>query len=127
MSPTKGPKKAFSQFQIHGIGLWEASTILVKFTSHVHSIYNPPRSVMGKVAGNVITCKPPKFAEVGYYKVEISMDGGTEFLPDTFDIFIYKEATVTAQSPAIIDLRQSRIDSLNIVSNIQMSNLLVVF
>ncbi len=71
------------------------------------SLYNPPRSVTGRLtAPGVITCKPPKFAEIGEYLLTLSMDG-VNFLPQTVDITIYKEVTVAQLSPGIIDLRAS--------------------
>ena len=79
---------------------------IVRFTAKIYSIYNPPRSCTGTLTGDgVITCKPPKFAEVGIYIVSLSMDG-TNFLPQTFEINIYKETVITQQSPELIDVRK---------------------
>lgn len=123
ISPAKGPKRSFSALRIHGGGLWDAPNIIVKFSSHVYSIYNPPRSVLGRlVERGVIICKPPKFAELGLYTVSVSMDGGKVFLPDTFDVQIYKEVSVVHQSPPILDLRRSEIDLL--VVKVHGSNVL---
>lgn len=67
---------------------------------------------MGTYTGSgVITCKPPKFVETGVYIVTISMDG-TSFLPQSFEINIYKDANIVKQIPAIVgqnDLKTSMI------------------
>lgn len=115
ISPTKGPKRSFSALRIHGGGLWDATNIIVKFSSLVYSIYNPPRSVLGRLVDrSTIICKPPKFAELGMYTVSVSMDGGKVFLPDTFDVQVYKEVNVVHQSPPILDLRRPFIDLLTV-------------
>jgi hypothetical protein len=115
--PMKGPKRTFSRLYIHGFGLWKAEQIIVKFSSKVPSIYNPPRSCMAKlIEPGVIVCKPPKFAEVGAYTVEVSMDGGKEFLNQSFEILIYKEVLVAEQIPSVIDLRHHSIPQLILVS-----------
>jgi hypothetical protein len=113
----KGPKRTFSKMNIYGYGIWDSPQIIVKFSAKNYSIYNPPRSTMGKFnAGGVITCKPPKFAETGGYTVTVSMDGGKEFLPQKFDIWIYKEMNVLNQSPSMIDIRSLYIPKLSLVS-----------
>lgn len=115
--PMKGPKRTFNRLYIHGFGLWRAQQIIVKFSSQIPSIYNPPRSCMGKLLEpGVIVCKPPKFAEVGVYTIEVSMDGGKEFLSQTFQILVYKEVIVSQQVPTVIDLRQNLIPQLLLVS-----------
>lgn len=74
---------------------------------------------MGKLsADGTITCKPPKFAEVGWYSVSLSMDGGKEFFAQTFDIFVYKEPTILHQSPAVIDMRDKLIPSISLVTSL---------
>lgn len=114
--PTKGPKRTFSRLYIHGFGLWRADHIIVRFSSKIPSIYNPPRSCMAKlIEPGVIVCKPPKFAEVGIYAVEVSMDGGKEFLSQSFEILIYKEVVITQQLPSVIDLRNHIIPNLYLV------------
>lgn len=116
ISPKKGPKRTFSKLTIHGYGFWESSQIIVKFTANSYSIYNPPRSCLGKfVSSNQLTCKPPKFAEIGMYTVTVSMDGGKEFLPQSYEVLIYKDMTLISQSPSIIDLREKFIPTLTLV------------
>eukprot|EP01039_Chlorochromonas_danica_P000140 gene140-148_t len=112
--PLKGPKRHFSQFQIFGFGLWKSSQILVKFASQTPSIYNPPRSVLGRYneEDGSILCKAPKFGEVGWYTVSLSMDGGKEFFAQTFSVLIYKEPIILRQLPAVIDLRHDSLPSL---------------
>jgi hypothetical protein len=113
--PKKGPKRTFSKLTIHGYGFWESTQIIIKFTAKNYSIYNPPRSCLGKFSSStLLTCKPPKFSETGFYTVTVSMDGGKEFLPQSFDVLIYKDMTLLAQTPSIIDLRQKMIESLTI-------------
>lgn len=69
----------------------------------------------------IITCKPPKFAEVGVYIVSITMDG-INFLPQTFEINIYKETVITNQSPEIIDIRKDdNIKSIKMVTTILLN------
>lgn len=117
VSPNKGPKRTFSKLVIHGYGLWDSSSIIVKFTSKAYSIYNPPRAVVGKLLDPFsIMCKPPKFSEAGGYTVSVSLDGGELFLPDTFDINVYKEVSIAQQTPPILDLRSPFIDKLTLVS-----------
>ena len=114
--PKKGPKRTFSKLTISGYGFWEAPQIIIKFTAKNYSIYNPPRSCIGRyVSPTQLVCKPPKFAETGFYTVQVSLDGGKEFLPQTFDVLIYKDMSLLSQSPSIIDLRQKAIDSLILV------------
>lgn len=116
VSPNRGPKRTFSKLLIHGYGLWNSSNIIVKFSSKVYSIYNPPRAVVGKLQDPfTIFCKPPKFSEVGGYTVSISLDGGELFLPETFEINVYKEVTIAQQTPPIVDLRAPFIDKLTLV------------
>jgi hypothetical protein len=116
ISPKKGPKKTFSKLTVNGYGFWESPQIIIKFTAKVYSIYNPPRSCMGKYHNSTqLSCKPPKFGETGYYTVTVSMDGGKEFLPQSFDLLIYKDMTLFSQSPSLIDLREKFIEKLTLV------------
>ncbi|RYH15137.1 hypothetical protein EON65_32280 [archaeon] len=115
--PLRGPKRSFNQLMLYGFGLWNSSQILVKFVSKVYSLYNPPRSAIGKLTPDgCIVCKPPKFAETGGYTVSLSMDGGKEFFSQTFDIYIYKEPTILRQSPTVIDFRLHQIPAITLVS-----------
>lgn len=117
VSPKRGPKRGFSKLSIHGFGLSESSSILVKFASRVYSLYNPPRSVLGRLQDPfTIVCKPPKFSELGMYTVSVSLDGGERYLPETFDITVYKEVTVLQQLPPIVDLRSPVVESLLLVT-----------
>ena len=99
----------------------------VRFTSKIYSIYNPPRSCTGTLTGDgIITCKPPKFAEIGIYIVSVSMDG-TNSLPQTFEINIYKETVITQQYPEIIDIRKDEdIKSIKLVSYAIIINVIII-
>ena len=70
---------------------------------------------MGKYAGSgVITCKPPKFVETGVYIVTISMDGVT-FLPQSFELSIYKDANILKQFPAVIGQKDIKTSTIKLV------------
>ena len=105
VTPTRGPKRSFSNIQIYGYGFWPSTQIVVKFSAKVVSLYNPPRSCMGRLTSpGVISCKPPKFAETGEYLMTLSMDG-TNFLSQQIEITVYKEVTVQQLQPELLDLR----------------------
>ena len=81
------------------------------------SALNPPRSCAGRyVSPGLVVCKPPKFADVGCYRVSISMDG-SRFLSCAAHVTVHKELSVQRQAPDLFDLSASSvIPKLSLVS-----------
>lgn len=104
-SPVSGPQKAYSNLSISGCGFWDSDTVIVKFTSKV-SPFIAPRSCVGKVIGqDLITCKPPRFTEIGEYEISVSLNG-VDFMPDTLSIHVYKDFSISSITPNLIDTRE---------------------
>jgi hypothetical protein len=106
-----------TKLQLFGSGFWNSDCIIVKISPKSNSPYITPRSCTGQLAATgIISCKPPKFSEMGEYIVSLSMDGGTSFLKETCEMFIYRDITLIKQSPELVDIRSSVPFNITIVS-----------
>lgn len=114
--PTSGPQKTFSRLEIHGCGFWPSKNIVVKFLKLSDDETSLPRSCLGKYeSDNVISCKPPKLSDLGWYRVSLSLNG-TDFLSDVLKVEINPDPICNSLvSPHVFNARLSEIHFCDIV------------